>query len=58
MTSIGMDLVVKQLRAVVREAFDGPPDGISAEHASRPVAGTTIAAHVHHAAFALDASTA
>jgi len=77
MTSIGMDVVIKQLRAVLREAFEGPPerwsyftdnapdagwfgtlDGISAEHASHPVAGTTIAAHVHHAAFALDASTA
>lgn len=77
MTSIGMDQAMVQLRAVLHEAFEGPPerwsyftdnapdagwfgtlDGITAAEASRVVAGTTIAAHVHHATFALDASTA
>lgn len=77
MTSIAMDEAVAQLRAVLHEAFEGPPekwsyftdnapnagwlgtlDGVTAAEASRAVAGTSIAAHVYHAAFALDASTA
>lgn len=70
-------LMVDQLVAVLREAFDGPPTPwsyftdhgadagllgtlakVSAAEASRPVAGTTIAAHVHHIVFGLEASSA
>ncbi|MGH2399510.1 MAG: hypothetical protein ACRDF6_06660, partial [bacterium] len=76
MTGVGVDVVIRQLRAVRSEAFNGPPqrwsyftdnapdagwlgtlEKISAAEASRPVGGTTIAAHVFHAAFALEAST-
>jgi hypothetical protein len=34
----------------------GSVESLSAEEASRPVAGSSVAAHVHHVTFALDAS--
>jgi hypothetical protein len=70
--TLSQDVVIGQLLSVLVEALDGPgqwayfaDDGltgtlitISAADASRPVAGSSIAAHVHHVVFALAASAA
>jgi hypothetical protein len=75
--SVSLDLIMEQLFAVLREAFEGPkerwsyftdnrPDAglfgtlarLDADKASRSLGGTTIAAHVHHMIFAMDASAA
>lgn len=77
MAEISMDDVVGQLLAVLREAFEGPPEPwsyftdnnadagllgtltkLSAAAVSRPMGGTTIAAHAHHVIFGLAASSA
>jgi hypothetical protein len=77
MAGISTDDVIRQIIAVLSEAFEGPAqqwsyftdhgresgmlgtlDAVDAEEASRPVAGTSIAAHAHHVAFGLAASAA
>jgi hypothetical protein len=74
---ISTETVIGQLRAVLKEGFEGPknqwsyfteaePESglfgtlakLSAAEASRPWGGTTIAAHTHHVAFGLEASSA
>jgi hypothetical protein len=75
MAAISVDVMVDQLLAVLREAFegskqqwsyftDGPADTallgtlakLSASQASQPIAGSSIAAHLHHVTFGLGAS--
>jgi hypothetical protein len=77
MADIPSDVVLGQVLAVLREAFEGSAEkwsyfldsgpeagllsmlsGLSAAEASRPIAGTSIAAHVHHVVFGLGASAA
>lgn len=77
MENISADVVMGQLLAVLREAFEGPPEpwsyftdnrpdaglfgtlaNLSAADASIPSAGTSIAAHVYHVTFALEAASA
>lgn len=76
MADLSRDVVIGQLLAVLREAFEGAerwsyftnhgPEGalfgtlarLSAAEASRTVGGTSIAAHAHHVAFGLNASSA
>jgi hypothetical protein len=76
-TNISHDQIIEQLVIVLRETFQGPPEGgsyftdttpdagifgtlasLTAEQVSRPVCGTTIAAHAHHIAFGVEASAA
>ena len=77
MPEVTLDAVLDQIRAVLLEAFEGPPEKSSyftdndpsagysgtlaktnAADASRPIGGSTIAAHVHHMIFAIEASSA
>lgn len=68
------DFATAQLVATLAEGFDGPGDGscyldtgaglrntlggLTAEEASRPWGGNSIAAHAHHILFGLDAFAA
>jgi len=75
MSDLSQAVVVGQLEAVLKEAFEGSPGsgsyftdsgpeggffgtlaGLGAPEASRPFGGSTIAAHVHHVVFSLEAS--
>jgi hypothetical protein len=75
MPEIGSDAAIQQLLAILREAFEGPPEKssyfvdndsdagylgtlhkLNASEASQAVGGSTIAAHVHHMIFSLEAS--
>ena len=66
--------MIRQLKAILREGWEGPspkvtfyldsgPDAglrntlaqLSAEEASRPVGGNSVAAHAHHVLFSFDA---
>jgi hypothetical protein len=77
MADVTIGTVMRQLQAVLREAFEGPkerwsyftdndPDAgflgtlgsLDADAASRTIGGGSIAAHVHHMVFALEASSA
>jgi hypothetical protein len=76
MAAISIDVVIGQLLAVLKEAFEGPQQWgyftdagregamlgtlgeLNAEQASRALGGTSIAAHVYHTTFGLEASSA
>lgn len=77
MAEISVAVVMEQILAVLREAYEGPAQewsyftdtkpntglfgtlsGVNAASASRPVGGTSVAAHVHHLNFAMEATAA
>jgi len=77
MATVSIQVVMAQLLAVLREAFEGPKESwsyftdsgpeagffgkverLGAANASQQVGGASIAAHAHHVAFALEASSA
>jgi hypothetical protein len=61
MAGISMDVVIGQLVGVLREGFEGllgTLARLTAAEASRPVGGSSVAAHAHHVVFGLAASAA